>query len=78
MPRGPQGQGRPEGPIACAVYVGRIATGEIRESYEAPKRMQKRASKGGKARTAVLTPERRKEIAKTAAVARWKGNQDST
>lgn len=28
--------------------------------------------KGGKARAAALTPERRKEIAKKAALARWK------
>lgn len=71
MPRGPQGQWRPDGPIACAVHVGKIATGEIEESYDAPERIQKRASKGGKARAAALTPERRKEIAEAAATARW-------
>ena len=31
MPRGPNGEWRPQGDTACAVHVLRIATGEIEE-----------------------------------------------
>ena len=80
MPKGPQGQWRPADPVACAVYVGRIATGEIQEISEAPRRSNpasdsQRAIEGGKARAAGLLPERRREIARSAAAARWTGNQ---
>jgi hypothetical protein len=76
MPKGPQGQWRPADPVACAVHVGRIATGEIEETYEAPRRPDpvqdsRRASDGGKARAASLTPERRREIAASGAGSRW-------
>ena len=76
MPKGPQGQWRPADPIAAAVHAGRIATGEIEETYEAPRRTDpaadsRRASAAGKARAASLTPERRREIAEAGAVARW-------
>ena len=76
MPKGPQGQWRPSDPIAAALHVGRLATGEIEETYAAPARPDpvadsRRASKAGKARAASMTPERRQEIAKTAAAARW-------
>ena len=68
MPKGPQGQRRPADPIAWAVHVGRIATGEIEETYEAPGGQNpapgsQRAREGGTARVAKLTPERRREIA---------------
>lgn len=79
MPRGPQGQWRPAAPIACAVHVGRIATGEIEETYEPspqakldPAVTRARARKGGKARAKALSSVRRSEIAKAAATARWK------
>lgn len=76
MPKGPQGQWRPADPVACAVHVGRLATGEIEETHEAPRRQDpvedsRRASEGGKARAASLTPERRREIAAAGASARW-------
>ena len=63
--------------MACAVHVGRLATGEIQETYEAPRRPNpaadsQRASEGGKARAAGLTPERRREIAAAGAGARWR------
>ena len=35
MPKGPQGQWRPADPIAAAVHVAKIATGQIEETYEA-------------------------------------------
>ena len=77
MPKGPQGQWRPAAPIACAVHVGRIATGEIDETYDPSQQVEldpevthARASKGGRARAEALSPERRREIAKAAATAR--------
>ena len=76
MPRGPKGQKRPADVIGNAVKVMRIATGEEEEEEEyeddgkdpAAKAL---GAKGGKARAAKLTPERRSEIAKEAAKKRW-------
>ena len=78
MPRGPNGEWRPADPIARAVHVAKIATGQIEETYERPRRRDpagdsRRASVGGKARAARLTPERRSEIAKSGADARLSG-----
>ena len=73
MPKGPKGEKRPGNVIGCAVHVARIATGEIGE--ETNPTVPARAAgglKGGLARTKELTPERRSEIARTAATARWK------
>lgn len=69
MPKGPQGQKRPADAVANAVMVARIATGEIEDDA---RRLQttKRAN-GGLVRSKRLTPDRRTEIAKTAATARW-------
>lgn len=78
MPKGPQGQWRPADPIACAMHVGKVATGEIEEVREAPApkmplaKRKVRARKGGLVRAASLTPERRNEIAAASARARWK------
>ena len=74
MPKGPQGQKRPADVIGNAVRVMQIATGEAEEEYEddgkdpAAKAL---GAKGGKARAERLTAERRSEIARKAAVARW-------
>jgi len=75
MPKGPQGQKRPGDVIGAAVKVMRIATGEEPEDYgpddgkdPAAKALGK---KGGAARAASMTPERRAEIAKKAAAKRW-------
>ena len=74
MPRGPKGQKRPADVIGNAVKVMRIATGEEEEEFEddgkdpAAKAL---GAKGGKARAAALSKERRSEIAKTAAMSRW-------
>ena len=64
MPRGPNGEKRPSDPVAAAVMVGRIATGQL----EDPKPNRR---KSGLARASALTPERRSEIARKAAQARW-------
>ena len=74
MPKGPQGQKRPGDVIGNAVHVMKIATGEIDDDIPddgkdpAAKAMGK---KGGAARAASMTPERRAEIAKAAAAKRW-------
>ena len=69
MPRGPRGERRPGNPIACAVMVGKIATGEIKEDLPDPRRNGGKV--GGPARAKTLTSKRRSEIAKTAARVRW-------
>lgn len=76
MPRGPKGERRPADVISNAVKVMRIATGEEPEDTgpdddgkdPAAKALGKR---GGAARAAGMTPERRTEIAKKAASKRW-------
>ena len=76
MPKGPQGQKRPADVIGNAVRVMRIATGEEEEEYEVDgknKAAVELGRKGGKARSEKMTPERRTEIAREAAAARWKG-----
>ena len=75
MPRGPRGEKRPADVIGNAVKVMRIATGEETEELETDRVKSAAAelgARGGKARAAKMTPERRAEIAKKAAVSRWK------
>ena len=77
MPTGPKGQKRPADVIGNAIKVARIATGE--EADDAPedtkdKAAQEMGKKGGAARAASMTPERRAEIAKKAAAKRWSKN----
>ena len=75
MPTGPRGEKRPADVIAAAVMVAKIATGEIEEELQpAPAHREakrKAGRQGGKARAESLTPERRTEIAKAGAEARW-------
>ena len=71
MPIGPKGEKRPADAIENAVHVMRVATGEAEESYVKPKQSEG-GQKGGKARAEGMTAERRSEIAKKAAAARWK------
>jgi acyl-CoA reductase-like NAD-dependent aldehyde dehydrogenase len=77
MPKGPNGEWRPAETGPCAVHVMKIATGEIEETYSPPEKdadhaaASSQASQAGKARALKLTPERRSEIAKAAAAARW-------
>ena len=78
MPKGPKGEKRPGDVIGAAIMVARIATGEIEEDTGPDdgkdKAAQAMGRKGGKARAAAMTPERRAEIAKKAAAARWKAS----
>jgi hypothetical protein len=72
MPKGPRGEKRPADAIGLAVMIGKIATGEIEdERDELKSAAAELGSKGGKARAANMTPERRAEIAKKAAAKRW-------
>jgi hypothetical protein len=73
MPKGPQGQKRPADVIGNAVRVMRIATGEETEELDSVKSAAAElGSRGGKARAARMTPERRKEIAQKGAASRWR------
>ncbi len=78
MPRGPRGEKRPADVIGAAVMVARIATGEI-EDRKAEAKDQAAVSlgrrgglKGGKARAAKMSPEKRAAIARKAAETRWR------
>ena len=70
MSKGPQGQHRPGNPVGCAVAVAQIATGE-REDSACDASKQPGGKVGGTARAQALSSERRSEIARTAAKARW-------
>ena len=70
MPRGPNGEKRPGGVIRNAVYVAKVATGEVKD--ELPSARRNGGLVGGKARTDGLTAEQRSAMAQKAARARWK------
>ena len=73
MPKGPKGETRPADVIGNAVKIAQIATGEVEDTVEddgkdpAAKAL---GAKGGRARAAKLTAERRSEIARKAAMKR--------
>ncbi|MYB40396.1 RNA-binding protein [Candidatus Saccharibacteria bacterium] len=71
MPKGPQGQKRPADVIGNAVHVARIATGEIKDDKPHQSQKAKGGRAGGAARARTLSPERRREIARAGASARW-------
>ena len=71
MPKGPRGEKRPADAVARAVMVGRIATGEIEENLEISSAAAQLGRRGGQARALKMSPERRREIAKAAAKARY-------
>ena len=74
MPKGPNGEKRPADAIGLAVMIGRIATGEVEDvAPDDGKDPAAKAlgAKGGKSRASSMSPERRAEIAKKAATARW-------
>ena len=75
MPKGPKGQKRPADVIGNAVKVMHILTGEEREDFGADDGKDKAApslgQRGGKARAAALTKQRRQEIARAAAAKWW-------
>lgn len=73
MPKGPKGEKRPADVIGNAVKIGQIATGEVEDDTDdgKDKAAQAMGRKGGAARAASMTPERRAEIARKAAAKRW-------
>ena len=77
MPRGPKGEKRPADVIGAAVKVMKIATGEVEEEIDRPGTGKDQAAvelgrKGGRARAEKMSPARRAEIARKAALARWR------
>ena len=70
MPKGPRGETRPADVVGAAVMIGRIATGDLQDNIKSNRVKSGRA--GARARSKNLSSERRKEIAQTAAKARWK------
>jgi hypothetical protein len=78
MPKGPNGEKRPADAIGLAVLIGRIATGDA--DNITPDDGKNPAAKalgatGGRKRADNMTPERRTEIAKTAAEKRWQSKK---
>jgi hypothetical protein len=76
MPRGPKGEKRPADVIGNAVHVMRVLTGEIEDTKteknpHAVALGKAGGQKGGKARARVLSADKRREIAKKGAAARW-------
>ena len=67
---GPNGEKRPDGTLANALHVARIATGEVEETYVDLAAVAS-GKKGGKARAAAMSPAERSKIAQVAAGARW-------
>ena len=82
MPIGPKGEKRPTNPIEAGIMAARVAVGDIDERYvEHPgpnPNRSKGGKKGGKARAESLTPERRTEIARAGAKARWSEDDTET
>jgi hypothetical protein len=70
---------RPRDPIALAKLIGDIATGQVADEIEDGKNFpaiqagREGGLKGGKIRAKLLSPARRQEIARAAAIRRWKG-----
>jgi len=67
---------RPRDPAQLAKMIVDIATGEVDDGAQSASPVSANA-KGAAARSAALSPERRKEIAAGAAAARWKGKKPS-
>jgi hypothetical protein len=73
MPRGPKGEKRPADVIGAAIMIGRIATGDVTEKIDTggESSAADMGRRGGRARAAKLSPQRRRAIAKQAAKKRW-------
>jgi len=71
MPRGPRDENRPADVIGCAVTVARLSVGDLKENLTRPSGRLRSGYAGGKARADKLTPEKRAEIARKSAGARW-------
>ena len=76
MPEGPRGEKRPADVIGAAMKVTRIATGEETEELAPATAGAALGRLGGQTRAKSLTPERKAEIAKTAAQKGWNRQED--
>ena len=76
MPRVRKGQKPPADVIGNAVKVMRIAAGEVQEDFPVDdgkdKAAQSLGQRGGKARAKALSAKQRAEIARKAALKRWR------
>lgn len=75
MPKVPKGEKRPGDVIGAAIEVARIATGEETEELTGERKNKAAVElgrKGGQARAKSMSAEKRKQIARKAAAARWK------
>lgn len=71
MATGPQNQKRPADVIGCAVAVARLSVGDDVEALKTSSGRVRSGHAGAKARVENTTTERRQEIARKAAEARW-------
>jgi hypothetical protein len=71
MPTGPRGERRPADVIGCAVKVARLSVGEDTETIKEPSSKVRSGLAGARGRSESLSKERRQDIAKKAAAARW-------
>ena len=77
MPTGPEGEKRPRDPNQLGKLIVDISVGEAEDPISTPESEGKNAAavelgrRGGRARAERMTPERRAEIARRAAAARW-------
>jgi hypothetical protein len=78
MPRGPKGERRHADVNRNAVLIAKTATGEVEDAQPTPESKGKNAAAvalgrmGGRARAKSMSAERRRQIAKNAALSRWK------
>lgn len=70
MPKGPRRETRPS---VFGRAIAEITTGEVRLEVEIKSAAAELGRRGGKARAAKMSAERRAEIARSAANRRWKG-----
>ena len=71
MPTGPRGEKRPADMVGAAVMVARLSVGDSAEPHTKPSGRIRSGHAGAKARVENTTSERRKEIGRKAASARW-------
>lgn len=62
--------------IETAIKAAMISTGEIDDDIDPKSAAAQLGKRGGKARASSLSPERRKEIARKAAIKRWQKRRD--
>lgn len=72
MPRGPNGEWRPTDMNQLAKHIVDLATGQATDEQSAPVGR----ARSGHARASKLSAERRSEIARKAAKARWKKQRE--